>query len=239
MWTGLALSAGGLRLFGVDPDALGDPAFAVGMWPRSGLLGDPVGSDGDRRGWVVGGTEESTPHVLVILGGPTGEALDERLAALAADPDGAIGFTQRGEVLDGEREHFGFRDGLSAVGVRGRLSEAARHFLVRRWIDPADDRCPHPGAAPASRWCGRGSSSSGIPGRTGPTSSAPAAARRARLGGRRLVAGLPAAAAGRGRCSGRSPRRSRPGSAPSRASRPGPRTASRPRWSAAGPTAAP
>ena len=72
VWTGLALSAGGLRLFGVDPDAIGDPAFAVGMWPRSGLLGDPVGSDGDRRGWVVGGTEESTPHVLVILAGRPG-----------------------------------------------------------------------------------------------------------------------------------------------------------------------
>jgi Dyp-type peroxidase family len=140
VWTGLALSAGGLRLLGVDPREVGDPAFAAGLWPRSGLLGDPVGEEGDRRGWVVGGDEESTPHVLVVLGGPTEESLDERLAALHGDPETTVGFSQRGATLEGEREHFGFRDGVSQVGVRGRLSGAARHFLTRRWIDPADAR---------------------------------------------------------------------------------------------------
>lgn len=47
---------------------------------------------------------------------------------------------QRGQVLPGEVEHFGFRDGVSQVGVRGRLSEGPRHFLTRRWLDPADRR---------------------------------------------------------------------------------------------------
>ena len=136
VWTGLAVSAGCLRLFGVDPHAVGDPAFAVGMWPRSRLLGD----DGDRRDWVVGGSEETTPHVLVVLGAQAAQPPDERAELLAADPDGAVVFTQRGEVLEGDREHFGFRDGVSAVGVRGRLSAGDRHFLTRRWIDPADDR---------------------------------------------------------------------------------------------------
>jgi Dyp-type peroxidase family len=142
LWTGLALSSGGLRLLGIDPAAIGDPAFTAGLWPRSGLLGDPVGEgvEGDRRGWVVGGDEGSTPHVLVVLGADTAGALDERVGALAADPDGVVGFSQRGAVLDGEREHFGFRDGVSQVGVRGRLSAGERHFLTRRWIDPADVR---------------------------------------------------------------------------------------------------
>lgn len=142
LWTGLALSAGGLRLLGADPAALGDPAFTAGLWPRSGLLGDPVGEgvEGDRRGWVVGGDEETTPHVLVVLGGDSPAELDERIDALAADPDGVVGYSERGEVLDGEREHFGFRDGVSQVGVRGRLSTGDRHFLTRRWIDPADER---------------------------------------------------------------------------------------------------
>ena len=46
----LGRSAGGLRLLGVDAHEVDGPAFAVGLWPRSGLLGDPVGTDGDRRG---------------------------------------------------------------------------------------------------------------------------------------------------------------------------------------------
>ena len=239
VWTGLALSAGGLRLFGVDPDAIGDPAFAVGMWPRSGLLGDPVGSDGDRRGWVVGGTEESTPHVLVILGGPTGESLDERLAALAADPDGAVGFTQRGEVLDGEREHFGFRDGLSAVGVRGRLSEADRHFLVRRWIDPADDRA-RTLARPGQPLVWPGQFVFGYPRqdradelRPQQPHAVPAwVADGSLLAFRRLRQDVPLFRAFTDVGVGPAP-------APSRGSGAGLRTASRPRWSAAGRTAAP
>jgi Dyp-type peroxidase family len=142
VWAGLAVSAGGLRLLGIDPATLGDPAFAAGLWQRSGLLGDPVGAgvDGDRRGWVVGGDEASTPHAFVVLGGEAEAELDEWVAALQQDPDGAVGFSQRGVVLDGAKEHFGFRDGVSQVGIRGRLSTAAQHFLTRRWIDPADER---------------------------------------------------------------------------------------------------
>jgi hypothetical protein len=64
----------------------------------------------------------------VVLGPQTAEALDERAQALADDPDGAVGFAQRGEALDGGPEHVGFRGGISAVGVRGRMSTADRHL---------------------------------------------------------------------------------------------------------------
>jgi hypothetical protein len=117
---------------GVVLHEVGGPAFAVGLWPRSGLLGDPVGTDGDRRGWVVGGNEESTPHVLVVLGPQTAEA------------------------LDGDREHFGFRGGIYGEAVPpvrvsgdpevGREALAALPEELRTVpgapADPDGARCP-------------------------------------------------------------------------------------------------
>ena len=54
-------------------------------------------------------------------------------------------YEERGEVfVDGPndvgKEHFGFRDGISTVAPRGRLSRKQRHFLSRRYIDPEDAR---------------------------------------------------------------------------------------------------
>lgn len=142
LWTGLALSADGLRLLGLEPQEIGDTPFTVGLWQRSGLLGDPADpqQDGHRTNWTVGGDQASTPHVLVVLGSENGDELDRRVADLAQDPDGQLGYQQRGQLLLGDKEHFGFQDGVSQVGVRGRLSEGPRHFLTRRWIDPADER---------------------------------------------------------------------------------------------------
>jgi Dyp-type peroxidase family len=142
LWTGLALSADGLRLLGADPQEIGDTPFSVGLWQRSGLLGDPTDpqEEGHRTHWRVGGDQASTPHVLVILGGEDSDEIDRRVLDLAQDPDGALGYQQRGELLPGDKEHFGFQDGVSQVGIRGRLSDRPRHFLTRRWIDPADER---------------------------------------------------------------------------------------------------
>ena len=135
---GLALSADALRLLSLLPEDLGDQAFSAGLAARAGLLGDPRIGPGSPDTWVVGGTPNTTPHALVILGAETESQLDRRVAELKADPDGEPGFEERGQVLDGDREHFGFTDGLSHVGIRGRLSGAPRHYLTRRWIDPDD-----------------------------------------------------------------------------------------------------
>ncbi len=40
-------------------------------------------------------------------------------------------------------EHFGFKDGISQPGIRGRVSAAAGDFLTRRWIDPTDPRAEY------------------------------------------------------------------------------------------------
>jgi Dyp-type peroxidase family len=61
-----------------------------------------------------------------------------RLASIPGPSGITCIYDQTGAVLAGDREHFGFRDGISQPGVRGRLSGGARHFLTRRYVNPSD-----------------------------------------------------------------------------------------------------
>jgi Dyp-type peroxidase family len=52
-------------------------------------------------------------------------------------------FEQRGDNLPGAlsgHEHFGFKDGVSQPGVRGKVSSAPGDFITPRYIDPTDPR---------------------------------------------------------------------------------------------------
>jgi Dyp-type peroxidase family len=144
----IAFSIDGLRLLTPEADTIRDTSFRKGMAAVSGSLGDPKlpEQEGHRSRWKVGGTPETTPDVLLILGAADAcqlrdlaEGLRMSLAGLPASGLRVV-YDQEGAVLDGEKEHFGFRDGVSQVGVRGRLSDLPLHFLTRRYIDPADPR---------------------------------------------------------------------------------------------------
>ena len=144
----IAFSIGGLRLLTPDADAIRDTSFRKGMAVLSGSLGDPTRpeQEGHPARWAVGGTPETTPDVLLILGASEvcqlrdlAEGLRMSLAGVPASGLRVV-YDQEGFVLDGEKEHFGFRDGISQMGARGRLSDLPLHFLTRRYIDPADPR---------------------------------------------------------------------------------------------------
>jgi Dyp-type peroxidase family len=50
-------------------------------------------------------------------------------------------YEQHGDTLPGSltgHEHFGFKDGISQPGIRGRISSAPSDFLTPRLIDPQD-----------------------------------------------------------------------------------------------------
>ncbi|MCA1569840.1 MAG: hypothetical protein LC798_05860 [Chloroflexi bacterium] len=140
---GTALSADALKLLRPEMVKFRDAAFNAGLAPRSTLIGDPAdpAAPGHRSKWLFGGTRASTPHVLMILASEWSLDLDDAVAELAAavSASGAqVLLDQRGHTLEGDAEHFGFRDGVSQIGIRGRLSDAPRHFVTRRWLDPAD-----------------------------------------------------------------------------------------------------
>jgi Dyp-type peroxidase family len=142
----VALSITGLKMLVPDATAINDTPFKQGMKARSRYLGDPKqsGVPGHWSTWLFGGSDATVPHALVVLAAEHSHDLDGAVRDLldAVGPERII-WQQRGAVLPGDKEHFGFRDGVSQIGVRGRLSDGPRHFLTRRWFDPADPRALH------------------------------------------------------------------------------------------------
>jgi Dyp-type peroxidase family len=139
-WLNLGLSRGGLKqLAGSDrAGAIWDPWFRSGMWSVAGSLGD-----GSTEDWVLGGCEEDTPHVLVVLGNDDEHSLiadGDQLVALAKDFGCRVpeGYDVHGATLPDGHEHFGFKDGVSVPAVRGRVGPS--EFLYKRTLDPDDRR---------------------------------------------------------------------------------------------------
>jgi Dyp-type peroxidase family len=101
----------------------------VGMWRRSYSLGDPreatmpdgSPNPGHRSNWIFGGPGREA-HVFLVLAGDREDDLAETAGELMG-LEGAGGmeivFEEGAQRLEGEREHFGFLDGISMPGVRG------------------------------------------------------------------------------------------------------------------------
>jgi Dyp-type peroxidase family len=111
---------------------------------RSSLLGDPTDSDnpGAPQNWVVGKPGEELDAMLVVAGDHSAGVrnLAGSLAGKFAELGGQVSI-QHGDVLSGDErghEHFGFDDGVSQPGIRGRASVAANDFITDRRIDPDD-----------------------------------------------------------------------------------------------------
>lgn len=148
-WTAVAFSFPAIVALAGDADAhaFGEQSFRQGLAERSTYLGDPADPDlrGHRANWVVGGPDnEADALVIVAADDPTdldtvvGEILDH------ASPHGiTLLFGQRGDTLPGNlqgHEHFGFKDGISQPGVRGRRATSPDDHLTPRFLDAAD---PH------------------------------------------------------------------------------------------------
>lgn len=135
------VGVGALRAFGFDLARV-EATFTGGM--ARAEFRDPRDAQGAPVGWVVGATADETPDVLLILGSDEEAVVDAELKALAGlevARDGlALTYVERGAALPGDIEHFGFRDGISQPGVRGRLSARPDHVLTRRYFDPGDPR---------------------------------------------------------------------------------------------------
>lgn len=147
VWVNVAFDAKGLAALGADVAEVRDQAFRQGMGEASNL-GDPRDPlhPGHPSRWVVGGAPANTPEALLIVASDDEAGVQQRVAELrrsAEDHGLDVGYAQDGHGLDGQVEHFGFRDGISSVGVRGRLDAGAGSYLTRRTID--SDRFGRPG----------------------------------------------------------------------------------------------
>lgn len=148
-WVNIAFSHRAIELLVGKPDAaaFGDQSFRQGLAARSTYLGDPTRTSrpGHRTKWVVGGPKKEA-HILVIVAADDREDLVPLVNSIkteAAASDLRLLFEQRGDTLPGRlhgHEHFGFKDGVSQPGVRGKVSAAPGDFITPRYIDHTDPR---------------------------------------------------------------------------------------------------
>lgn len=166
-WINLAFTASGLGVLKkFDPTLdldFTDPAFTQGMASRSkqGILGDPSAdeqknAEGHPDNWVLGGTNEDIHLVLIVASDDKREIKEKpgtTLHRLLRGQRGRPGLrdfgavkVQRGHNLPTQKklaghEHFGFLDGISQPGVRGRLSSDPHDVLTpRQNPDPSKNR---------------------------------------------------------------------------------------------------
>jgi Dyp-type peroxidase family len=131
-----------LGLADLTPGAtqIASEAFKIGLPGRSKLLGDPQdkASNGAPANWVVGAPGAEL-DALVIVAGDTRQTVDakaEEIEKRFLDIGMKI-VVQQGGVLPGKlegHEHFGFDDGVSQPGIRGRASQAPDDYLTPRRV---------------------------------------------------------------------------------------------------------
>jgi len=148
-WVNIAFTAAGVtRLAGkAETAAFGEQSFRQGLAARSTYLGDPTRPShrGHAGRWLVGGPKNEA-HILVIVAADDPDDLDAEVTRIKTRATKArleLLFEQRGDTLPDPlrgHEHFGFKDGVSQPGVRGKVSAAPGDFITPRYLDPADPR---------------------------------------------------------------------------------------------------
>jgi Dyp-type peroxidase family len=145
-WTAVAFSFEGLKLLSADADQFSSAEFRAGLAASATRIGD---QDDPATHWVVG-QPGKVPDLFVIIAADKDDdraaAVDAFLAAVAAD-GGTVVYNETGHDLSFYstparaypcgHEHFGFKDGVSQPGVRGRLPDGSD--LTDRTVPVGDD----------------------------------------------------------------------------------------------------
>ncbi len=146
-WFNIAFTQGGISKLTTkqQADALPDEAFRIGMLERAtALLGDSdvAGAASNPAQWKIGGPGR-VPDAVFIVASDRAEFANDFVASLLA-ASGAEGFEEMARDVGKARsdlkghEHFGFKDGISQPGVRGRIGRGANQFLTPRLLDASD-----------------------------------------------------------------------------------------------------
>ena len=163
LWRNIAFSYPGLSKLTPQAEAFTDTAFREGLSGSSSQrIGDPItiGAPGEKHSWVIGKPGE-IPDILIVIAGDDPSAVEEEVNAVIAEAC-TIGMIcshyDIGHDLSyysnatlryaSGHEHFGFKDGISQPGVRGRLSTATDTFLTARIAPCSDDPTLPEWAAP-------------------------------------------------------------------------------------------
>ena len=151
-WVNIAFSFRAIEVLAGEADAaaFGDQSFRQGLSTRSTYLGDPTDPEhpGHVSHWVVGGPEDEADILVIVAADDHGDLVSsvQKIKHQADKSELQLLFEQRGDTLPNPlqgHEHFGFKDGVSQPGVRGKVSTAPGDFITPRYLDPADPRAPY------------------------------------------------------------------------------------------------
>ena len=148
-WINIAFSFHALTLLTDDADTFTDEAFKQGLAARSASLGDPIEPDaeGNPENWLIGGPGDEADVILIIESDDRDDLLAEvarvehslfptrRHGGRIIRSGAVIVFKQQGASLPQPltgHEHFGFLDGVSQPGLRGRISDNPTDVLTFR-----------------------------------------------------------------------------------------------------------
>jgi Dyp-type peroxidase family len=164
-WLNIAFSFEGVKALvsASEANKFIDRAFKDGLVARSESLGDPrdvEDMEGSPKNWVFGGSNNDPVHVVLIVASDDRgdmlaevERLEESLENFQRDDStrassaAHVIFKEEGANLPAPlagHEHFGFLDGVSQPGVRGRVSRDPHDVLTVRQ-NPKDRNQGKPG----------------------------------------------------------------------------------------------
>jgi Dyp-type peroxidase family len=160
-WINIALSYRALTQLAGDAELFIDGSFKSDLAARSARLGDPTdpAAEGHPQNWLVGGPDNQADVILIIASDAHNDMLREvsrieRSLYPTRGPDGRITRSgarvisrQEGATLPqplAGHEHFGFLDGVSQPGLRGRISADPTDVLTLRQ-NPHDREQGKPG----------------------------------------------------------------------------------------------
>jgi len=135
----LAIGATALRSWGHDTRGF-DLSFHEGMSKDAASLGDPVGDDFVPLEWTFAKGEEDRADLLLIAGHSDPAGLEQAVARWLKmlEPHWKPVLIESGRRRDGDKEFFGFQDGVSQPAMRGVTAEG--EYLSRRTIAADDPR---------------------------------------------------------------------------------------------------
>lgn len=147
-WVNIAFSCGAIEALTSKEDAkqFREESFRQGLAARSGYLGDPTdpSAEGNSSRWLIGGPDNEADILVTVASDHPGllEDMVGLIRGQAEEQGLRLMFEQPGATLPGDlrgHEHFGFKDGVSQPGVRGRVSEVADDYVTPRYIAPSSD----------------------------------------------------------------------------------------------------
>ncbi|MBB5645323.1 Dyp-type peroxidase [Pedobacter cryoconitis] len=136
-WINIGFGKKLLGKFKMDAEEV-DLAYKLGLAARSSLLGDPsdTTNEGNKKNWKLG-NEQNGADIFLIAASDNETTLLKRVEELKAKLTEfalTVIYEENGGRLDEDREHFGFKDGISQPSVRGFVDKERKTLLIDRLV---------------------------------------------------------------------------------------------------------